>query len=477
MSVEQEQGSPEIPDVVNAENASQCVRKCKSFIESPDWASFDVLYPRLQSYASTVLVGAGNNKFIDSMASLRQQATDAIVENLKAQETFEEFCPVLRRLRMVVVEPKTLWDLMETHLGARQEAQHLRVTLHQTQLLAAEFFTPSQLFEFGFEAFSKSLDMAHVNEEALIDIFYAVAGFVLGCNLPQTFVTSLEVYCEFIQTILGNFMSLPDFDARRFVWLVEVIRTHLHIHEGTLRQICISVITEYLNSTSEKSASNKLYKLCVISTSPFMKKLDLLKTAITDMTTAVLADQQLFLRKYVFSNFAMCDWTSVGDKRNSDAFKCWKLYIVNVAAKLQERPEYPMEIMSELIDESLALFEGYFAEVQPTWRKSANMRMDIFGIVETCAQYYPSEIPDDSLKRMWYLLYIAAMSGAGESEIGACKPAEEDDSDAPFLGLDRTDCEFIDYKLALAKLSKKFESEFETFETMAKFVRLNYKRQ
>ena len=479
MSTDAPAEAPLPAENVNAENAISRVHECEKYLKEMNWTNFDFLYGKISAFADTVLKGGENDKLLSVWAKFRETAIEDGIANLKAMTSFEDFSLVLRRLSTVVNDPERLWNLLKTNFSS-QEATTLRVTLHQTQLLAAEFFTPSQLFEYGFKEFTESslCEMTHIqNEETLVDIFYAVAGFVLGCNLPQTFVTSLESYCEFIKKMLEAFTALNDFDARRFVWLVQVMNLHLHIHEATLKQICVDVITDYINGNSEKSSFNKLYKLCVISTSPFMKKLDVLKKAITDLTMVVLEEQELFLRKYVFCNFVMCDWTSLGEKRNSDAFKCWKLYVINMAARLQDRSEYPMEILSELIDESLRLFEGYFAEIQPTWRKSANMRMDIFGIVETAAQYYPSEIPDDSLRRMWYLLYIAAVSGAGESEIAACKPAEQDDSDAPFLGLDRTDCEFIDYKSALEKLSKKFESEFDRFQDMAKFIRQNYKRQ
>ena len=199
-----------------------------------------------------------------------------------------------------------------------------------------------------------------------------------------------------------------------------------------------------------------------------------MKQSITNLTSKVLEDQELFLRKYIFCSFACCDWESIEETRNTDAFKCWKLYILNIAIKLQEKPEYPMEILSDLIDDSLCLFVSYYGDLQPTKHKSATMRMDIFAIVETAAQYYPGEIPDDTLKRMWYLLYIAAVSGAGDMDLQHCKPVENDISEAPFLGLDRTDCEFIDYKSALERLSKKFESEFNNFPRMVRFIRKNY---
>lgn len=457
---------------VTAANAIEKIQECEELLAAVKWDEFESLY------ASIAKLQEGRKNTPDSdpinvaWKSLRRKGVDDLMKVLESSKTYEDFAAALRKLAKIVDNSQKLWHVMEKKINSE-----LKVTLHQSQLLAAEFFTPEELFEFGFEDFSKTsiCDMSNLNnEEAVVDIFYAVAGYVIACNLPKTYMAHLPCYSEFVAKMLTMFMQLPDFDPHRFVWLVEVIHEHLHIQDHKLYEICGNVIKEYIDQNMERSSTTRLYKLCVISTSPFLKSLAMVKESIDALIKVVITDQEIFLRKYLFTSFVNCNWDTVEDTSCTDAFKCWKMYIVNMATNIQERPEYPAELLATVLDNSLILFEGYYAEVQPIKQRSASMRLDIFGIVETVEQYYPMELSDDSLRRCWYLLYIAAVSGAGDLDLQNAKPAMRDVTESPGLDLDIMKSDFVDYKLALERCSKKFESEFGNFQAMVEFIRKNY---
>jgi hypothetical protein len=146
----------------------------------------------------------------------------------------------------------------------------------------------------------------------------------------------------------------------------------------------------------------------------------------------------------------------------------------SLSQKVKERPELPGQIMIEQIDESVDFMSGYFAEIQPIKVRAIVMRANIFIIVGTIGQIYPGTIPASCLSKLWYLMYIAAISGASDDEIRGCKPDKGDKDSTPFLGLDLTQSDFCNYPAALARLSKKFETDFDRLPTMAAFIRANY---
>jgi hypothetical protein len=102
------------------------------------------------------------------------------------------------------------------------------------------------------------------------------------------------------------------------------------------------------------------------------------------------------------------------------------------------------------------------------------LRGDIFAILQTVNRLYPGTIPSVCLMKMWYLLYIAAISGAGENVLAKVKPGTKPGDGTAFLGLDVKGTDFMNYALALEVLSKKFEAEFENFNSMVAFIRANY---
>lgn len=462
------------PPVINPGNAVENVATLTALLDEAKMDEYDSLFAALLAYREAMKNPPENDGFVAAWTTFKAKAKKEMITELKEKTSFEEFVLLVRRLSKVLADGPALWKILHD-----MEEGPLKVTLHQSQLMCAEFWSPDQLFELGFDRFSRhpSCSMKNANnEEAVIDIFYLVTGFLLGCNLPKSYVAELPSYHAMITEMLMKFINITDFDAHRFVWLVDVIHTHLRLEESVMMQILVEVITSAMESPKEKSIMNKLYKACVMSTSTVMRKMDVVKQTINKLTQIVLLDQEQFLRKYVFCCFVSCSWDEPRTHNHTDAFRCWRLYIMNVAARMKERPEYPVDMMFDLIDESLRLFEGYYAEVQPSKSNALPMRMDIFGIVETCASHGPMELPEDVLRRMWYLLLIAAVSGATDQQIEGYRPALHDEYDTPFLELDRNKSEFADYTLALSRISKKFEKEASVLPVMADFVRQKYKQ-
>ncbi|OHT06199.1 hypothetical protein TRFO_25818 [Tritrichomonas foetus] len=459
---------------VNLDNFVSQLSNCSKLLDEQSWEDFKTLFTNLEAFQKDEIKKAKNaNELNDKWADFYQKCLKDMVRVTETATTFEAFVNYLRNLKIVVKDPRTLWKVLHTNINSQ-----LKVTLHESQLIAAEFFTPEQLFEYGFDQFTDSslCELKNItNEEALIDIFYAMVGFERACNLPKTYVAKIPQYGNFISQILSMFITLPDFDSQRLVWLIEVTREHLHVDPTKLLDICDNTINDFVKNDYEKNSLNKLYKLCVLSTSPFLQTMKQVPETIDKIFQEVLADQRLFLRKYVLCNFISCDWTSHNTATVSDAFKCWKLYLTNISTKLADKPELPNLLLIDIIEESLLMFEGYYGEVQPTMIRATAMRMDIFNIIETLTPYQ-NDISANGLRRCWYLLYIAAVCGASDFDIANVKPAAKDDNNTIMLGLDRYGSDFLDYRIALEKLSKKFESEFENFQSMAAFIRKNYKQ-
>jgi hypothetical protein len=87
--------------------------------------------------------------------------------------------------------------------------------------------------------------------------------------------------------------------------------------------------------------------------------------------------------------------------------------------------------------------------------------MDILDIVRLFEKHYPIKMQIDTKEKLWYLLFLVAISGCSER-------------DEIFLGVKHNDREFENYRLAFCRLSQKFESEFDTVPRMTEFVRANY---
>ena len=141
---------------------------------------------------------------------------------------------------------------------------------------------------------------------------------------------------------------------------------------------------------------------------------------------------------------------------------------------MQNKPELPPLLLVDFLDDSLIMFVGYYGSLQVASACAVNLRMEIFTVVELVAQCYAAEMEDATLKRMWYLLLVAAISGARDTELTDITATPPPDSYSPFLGLERAGPDFADYRLALSVLYGKFESEAHMFESMVTFIRKNF---
>jgi hypothetical protein len=79
---------------------------------------------------------------------------------------------------------------------------------------------------------------------------------------------------------------------------------------------------------------------------------------------------------------------------------------------------------------------------------------------------------------LWFLLFVVAISGAEEADLRDIVPAQCEEEQELFLGLEHTNRELLDYRTALCRLRPKFEAEFaEGFSSMVSFLRQNYTEQ
>ena len=464
------------PDI-NPSNALQRVEECLKYMILQEWQKFNFLYDRLLKFQEIRVKGAGkmlrdDDEFTSAWNNLRASSVDSMLKHLESATKFDEFMQWMQRLSEIIHDPRTLWNILHTEVQPS-----LKVTLEQSHQIAAKFFTPEMLFDFSLESFLASglCDFTNISsEEEIIDMFYAACGFMRACNLNQKYQVKAHTFTEFVNRMLLFFTTLPDFDAKKFVWLVENIHKYLHIPDQNLRQICESVLNEFASKDEGTNHLLRLHKMCIISTSPFLQKIPALKTAINQVFKSVVAEQRKFVHKYILGCFVNCMWEGGPEPNLSEPLAAWKLYMDNLSERIKEKKELPKLLLVDVIDDSLTYFTGYYGEVQPSNGRAINLRRDIFEVVNICAKYHPGKMNAETLNKIWYLLYIAAVCGATDSQLKNVKSADSKDPNSPFLGLPHSDTDFQDYAQALAYLSKKFEVEFDSFPAMVEFVRKNY---
>ena len=475
MSKERKESMPSSD--INPGNSIQRVEECMKYMVVQDWTRFNYLYSKLKDFQEVRIKGAGkmlrdDDEFTTAWNDLRANTVSSLLKNLESATTHQEFMNWMQKLSDIVGNHRTLWNLLHTEVQPS-----LKVTLEQSKEIAAKFFTPEMLFEFGLESFLASglCDFTNIsNEDELIDIFYAAAGYMRACNLSSKYQVKHTKFIELVNRILLFFINLPEFNAHKFVWLVEAIDKNLHIPHETFKKVCETVLKDYAEKDFGDQSLSRLHKMCIISTSPFLQKLSILQSVINTVFKKVIEEQKRFVNKYIFGCYVNSLWDKDdGVVRLSDALIAWELYVRNLSFRIKEKPELPHQLLIDLIDESLSYFIGYYGEVQPTKQKSVNLRMDIFLIARICAEFYPGKVPEESIRKIWFLLYIAAVSGASDQELNNIQHLKSENNDV-FLGLKHTDKEFSDYQMALGRLSTKFENESEAFEPMRKFVRKNY---
>lgn len=465
---------------INPGNCLIKVQECQKYMTQQMWAQFTLLYNSLTTFQKSRVKKNEKNldddEFTQAWNVLRTSSVDSILKNIESSQSFEEFFDWVKRLSNIVTNPRSLWNIIHLEVNCS-----LKVTTAQSKEIQSTFFTPEQLFEFGLESFIKSplcaLDRCR-NEEDFIDIFYACVGYIRASGIPKKYEITQKEFCGLLRDLLVSFSNLPNFKGHRFVWLVESIHDHLHLSEKTFGSICkdvLEIITDDKNCSG--TPIHRLYRMCVISTSPLLHNLSVIKSAINKVFASVIRDQHLFVRKYIFGSFINCVWTGDSDGRLSDPIAAWQIYLESLNRKIKDKPEIPDLLILDLINDSLQHFVGYYSEVQPSKSRSENLRRDIFAIVTSCSEFYPKKMGSDTLQKIWFLLAIAAVSGATDEQVNEFKQLDCKEGDKPFLGLGHTDAEFEDYMLALGRLLKKFEGESGSIRFMIDFVRKNYKEQ
>jgi hypothetical protein len=380
----------------------------------------------------------------------------------------------MKRLAEIVPDRRPLWNMVHTEVQAS-----LKVTLEQSREIANQFFTPVQIFEFGLDSFLASslcdLDAAKT-DEAMVDVFYAVAGYVHACRLPSDYDVKAKPLVDFVIKMLITYGSFEKFDAHKFVWVVESVGQHLGFSEATFRNVCESVLQTFSDKSTARSGHPiaRLHQMCLISTSPSLQQLPMLKQTINCVFSQVVEEQHYFTHRYIFGCFVRCLWEGEATGCLSDPLRAWKLYLVHMVDEIKRSPGLSDLIVLYLIEDSLSYFIGYYGEVQPSLSRSKDLRRDLFEIVSLCVRYHPGKIGQDTCKKMWYLLYIVAVSGADPSEFTDIMPQDCKEADSAYLGLSHDGVDFDDYGMALARLGKKFEAEAAAFPSMVEFIRKNY---
>jgi len=227
-------------------------------------------------------------------------------------------------------------------------------------------------FELGLDSFLECLlrKLSRVkDEDDAIDVFYALAGYVRACQLPEACEARAERLVAFVQHLLVRFAELPAFDAGRFAWLVEACGAHLHVGAGAFQSICEAVLREIAASEGDGDgqALQRLHQVCVISQTPCLQALPALKEAVDEVFRRALLRQLRFMQRYVYGSFVNCIWDEHATEPGpSVSLRAWRVYLANLTALVGARPAIPGLLLVGVIDDSVMFFAGYYAEVQPS---------------------------------------------------------------------------------------------------------------
>jgi hypothetical protein len=278
---------------------------------------------------------------------------------------------------------------------------------------------------------------------------------------------------------LAAFLQIKEYDPNRFVWLIETMRENAFLSITVFRQICESTLEIFADGKTNESALSRLRSIIILSTSPTFQQIPTLKLVVDITFTKIVETQRDFANRYLFGGFIACGWTAeYADGEPSDQIsvqlRLWRLYLVNLIARIEQIPEIPKFLITAFMDDSLIFFNGYYGEVQASKTYSVRLRMDILELVHLFEIYYPMKIPIEIKQKLWYLLLLVAISGCSETDLEHVIKQDCKESDELFLGVGHTDREFNDYLLALCRLTQKFETEFEHFPSMTQFVRAKY---
>lgn len=456
--------------VINQANAVSMVEECAKCMQMEMWPQFKSLYKQLnQYYNQNYKDKSEEDGFTRIWIALKSLSIDNILNNVQNCANYDDYIGYLKSIKELIDDPEHLWEIVHTEIHTIFKA-----TPQQARQIANMLFTPIQLFYFSLNPFLESelCDLTNVKtEELVIDRFYALAGFVRACGLKDKTKVP-EKYLDYVSKLLHIFVNLPDFSAKKFVWLVEMIYAHLHIEKEILLNICASAIETF--DKREMPVLDKIVYFGRFSTSPLMSILPNLKQHITETFTKVVEFYKVFSKKYIVPSFADLQWIGKETGLPSDPLRCWYMYISNLIKVSQDCP-IKRRCLEVYIDQCLQFFTDYYGEVQPTIERSHDVRRDIFSIMDHL-QEWNFTYSEDSYHNIWLLLLIATILGA-EQAIISNLPSPTKTNKSIMLGLevDESGYNFRDYKLAFSVLLDKFKDEKETIPDMIRFFRENFK--
>jgi hypothetical protein len=382
----------------------------------------------------------------------------------------------MQRLSEIITEPRTFWNVLHTEIQPC-----LKVTLEQSEEIASHFFSSEMRFAFSLDSFLNCTlcDIQGIKSvDEAVDIFYCVVGFLQSCHLDSHFEVKAPEYIEFVVGLLTNPLAQPDFDAHQFVWLVESVREHFHLSAAAFRRVCESVLNTIRDLRLCQTGLNLLEKVSIISSSPSLGEFPVLAETVDKIFALVVVDMRNFVQTYIFSCYVRCGWDRVlWDESPIELclpLRLWKIYLKNYVGRVRSHPEIPGQVVAVFLDISLHFFESYYGEVQAIREYARKLRMDLLEIVMLIKDNYPGTMTIETKTRLWFLLFLVAVSGAEDQDLIDISQKDCDQADDVFLGLEHSEKDFVDYKEALCRLSKKLEASQEVRQNMVQFVRKKY---
>jgi len=452
------------------------IAECLSKIQKEEWDNcfsiYELMKGSLDEYKNALpKEDYENDIYLKEWDVFRSVLIDCIILKAEKSDDFEDFMNWIKKISQIVSDPRSLWCILHTEVHPK-----IRITPDQGIILSQTLFTPQLLFDFGIVSFLSS-DFFQlstiITEEDIIERFLYIIGFVKSCNLPEDHQIRSQKYDEYILKLILQYINNFSDKVECLLWIIDSIYDYLHLNSISLIGIIKKVIETFHNKCTGTHMS-KFMKLCYLSTSKHLNS----NTVLQGFTDSVLADaiqeQHQFVRKYIFNSFVSCIWSGSHSNLISDPLAAWRLLLSSKVHMKTIHQYTPDIVLIDFIEDSLLYFTGYYGEIQPSPDRSKDLRRDVFFIVDTSIEFYPSDLPQEVLQSIWYLLTIAAVSGASADQLENICPEENQMMNDPYLGLAKTDVDFVDYRVALNRLSTKFVGELDALPAMISFVRAHY---
>jgi hypothetical protein len=461
---------------IDGANALETIGECRKAMALRQWAACESLYSRIAAYHDT-RGRARSEPFPDddpfnvAWGQLRASLVDSILRNIEGARHYDEFLDWTKRLSKIVPNPRQVWNLLHTEVQPS-----LKVSFEQSHEFAAHFFNPVMLFEFGLDSFLESslCSLApRASADALVDAFYALAGYVRVCRLGGAFRIRNRAYVQFVIDLLVAFARLPRCPMRRFVWLVECVARHLQLSGSSLRRVCEAVVREFCERADVPRPLVRLQQLTVLSTSPSLAELPTFRASVEAALTATIQALVRFTHRYVFSCYVTCYWLDAREEGLSDAVRAWRIFFATTLARMREM-ELPESYVVQFVDMNLSFMNKYYGDVQASRVRAADLRREVFVVVDLIVGAARGRLPREMLETVWLMLMMTAVSGAEDAQLARIETLESPEPDTPWLALEHTDADWVDYGMALGRLMKKFDAELSLLPEMISWIRKNY---